>query len=358
MVLKVPSNPNHSMIPRASASSVGCFLVRHFWAHVFRNTGVVHLFSVCAHGSFIGGFQKSALLEPFFHPSMQNLMWKRSCGKGPRPPALPPPLPAVRLAWERAEEQSVIQGRKAVWLRRRSLKGKSALVFSKKQLQAGGGCFVPKMVLRSRVETARAAVCDRKKGGRRGKGCPFWFCFPCPRFGFRFEKRRSSATSGGSLPTAGRVPAGLEIGASGRGSALAVFCPSLCCDAADTWRPWSHVRWTRRGGDPGLLQTLRGQLRSCNPAPSPWDRWCEAEEVSNVPRPLAPSNGSGLGWLLTQSRERETKPRLVKMFWGAAGGSPAQGYEDEEGPGASLLRGEAEGAGLVQPGEEKAERGP
>ena len=34
------------------------------------------------------------------------------------------------------------------------------------------------------------------------------------------------------------------------------------------------------------------------------------------------------------------------------------GYEDEEGTGASLLRGEAEGAGLVQPGEEKAERGP
>ena len=29
-----------------------------------------------------------------------------------------------------------------------------------------------------------------------------------------------------------------------------------------------------------------------------------------------------------------------------------------EGTGASLLRGEAEGAGLVQPGEEKAERGP
>jgi len=35
-----------------------------------------------------------------------------------------------------------------------------------------------------------------------------------------------------------------------------------------------------------------------------------------------------------------------------------KGYEDDEGTGASLLRGEAEGAGLVQPGEEKAERGP
>jgi len=31
-----------------------------------------------------------------------------------------------------------------------------------------------------------------------------------------------------------------------------------------------------------------------------------------------------------------------------------EGYEDEEGTGTSLLRGEAEGAGLVQPGEEKA----
>ena len=43
---------------------------------------------------------------------------------------------------------------------------------------------------------------------------------------------------------------------------------------------------------------------------------------------------------------------------GATGESPAEGCEDEEGTGASLLRGEAEGAGLVQPGEEKAERGP
>jgi len=44
--------------------------------------------------------------------------------------------------------------------------------------------------------------------------------------------------------------------------------------------------------------------------------------------------------------------------WGATGESPAEGYEDEEGSGASLLRGEAGGAGLVQPGEEKAVRGP
>jgi len=36
----------------------------------------------------------------------------------------------------------------------------------------------------------------------------------------------------------------------------------------------------------------------------------------------------------------------------------AEGYEDGEGTGASLLRQEAEGAGLVQPEEEKAVRGP
>ena len=35
-----------------------------------------------------------------------------------------------------------------------------------------------------------------------------------------------------------------------------------------------------------------------------------------------------------------------------------EGYKDGEGTGASFLREEAEGAGLVQPEEEKAERGP
>ena len=35
-----------------------------------------------------------------------------------------------------------------------------------------------------------------------------------------------------------------------------------------------------------------------------------------------------------------------------------EGYEDGEVTGTSLLRGEAEGAGLVQPEEEKAARGP
>jgi len=46
---------------------------------------------------------------------------------------------------------------------------------------------------------------------------------------------------------------------------------------------------------------------------------------------------------------------LLETF--STGESPAEGYEDGEGTGASLLRGEAEGAGLVQPGEEKAEKG-
>jgi len=35
-----------------------------------------------------------------------------------------------------------------------------------------------------------------------------------------------------------------------------------------------------------------------------------------------------------------------------------KGYKDGEGTGASPLRGEVEGTGLVQPGEEKAARGP
>jgi len=48
----------------------------------------------------------------------------------------------------------------------------------------------------------------------------------------------------------------------------------------------------------------------------------------------------------------------VQERWGATGETPAEGYEDEEGTGTSLLRGEAEGAGLVQPEEEKAARGP
>ena len=35
-----------------------------------------------------------------------------------------------------------------------------------------------------------------------------------------------------------------------------------------------------------------------------------------------------------------------------------EGYKDDEGTGASVLQGEAEGAGLVQPEEEKAVREP
>ena len=48
----------------------------------------------------------------------------------------------------------------------------------------------------------------------------------------------------------------------------------------------------------------------------------------------------------------------VQERWRATGESPAEGYEDDEGTGASLLWGKAEGAGLVQPEEEKAARGP
>jgi len=58
---------------------------------------------------------------------------------------------------------------------------------------------------------------------------------------------------------------------------------------------------------------------------------------------------------LVERNEVLTAPILeLIQFWapqfkkdGATGENPAEGYEDEEGTGASLLRGEAEGAGLV-----------
>ena len=43
--------------------------------------------------------------------------------------------------------------------------------------------------------------------------------------------------------------------------------------------------------------------------------------------------------------------------WGATEESPAEGYEDDKWTRESLLLGESEGAGLVCPEEEKAERG-
>jgi len=45
-------------------------------------------------------------------------------------------------------------------------------------------------------------------------------------------------------------------------------------------------------------------------------------------------------------------------YCGATGESPAEGYKDDEGTGASLLQGNTDGAGLVSPEEEQAERGP
>jgi len=47
----------------------------------------------------------------------------------------------------------------------------------------------------------------------------------------------------------------------------------------------------------------------------------------------------------------------VQETQGATGESPAEGYKGDEGTGASLQQGKAEGTGLVYPGEEKAERG-
>jgi len=44
----------------------------------------------------------------------------------------------------------------------------------------------------------------------------------------------------------------------------------------------------------------------------------------------------------------------MRSYWTES----STGLRDDEGTGASLLQGEAEGAGLVQPKEEKAARGP
>jgi len=70
--------------------------------------------------------------------------------------------------------------------------------------------------------------------------------------------------------------------------------------------------------------------------------------VGQSPAPAQPSSVcTGCSRLKIQSNPRR-----------ATRESPAEGYEDDEGTGASLLRGKVEGAGLVQPGEEKAARGP
>ena len=45
-------------------------------------------------------------------------------------------------------------------------------------------------------------------------------------------------------------------------------------------------------------------------------------------------------------------------FLSWSGESPAEGCKGDEGTGASCLQGKAEGAGLAEPEEEKAERGP
>ena len=79
---------------------------------------------------------------------------------------------------------------------------------------------------------------------------------------------------------------------------------------------------------------------------------CEQQVERGSPSPLLCPSETPYGAL------RPVLGSPLQDRWGAAGESPAEGYEDDEGTGASLLRGEAEGAGLVQPEEEKAARGP
>jgi len=95
---------------------------------------------------------------------------------------------------------------------------------------------------------------------------------------------------------------------------------------------------------PGSQGTGGTKIWGFKPSPGP------AAQVLNPPA-LVVLRGSSL-------QESRRSQGWTPWMERGTGESPAQGCEDEEGTGASLLRGEAEGAGLVQPGEEKAARGP
>ena len=83
------------------------------------------------------------------------------------------------------------------------------------------------------------------------------------------------------------------------------------------------------------------------PAPGPC--WAQPQQAPALARML-PEEAEESRGLFTAARLQVPAPPEEERR--------DQGYEDGEETGASLLRGEAEGAGLVQPGEEKAERGP
>ena len=119
----------------------------------------------------------------------------------------------------------------------------------------------------------------------------------------------------------------------------------------------------------GKLRTVRGSCsRASSPASSQLPGFrapalliCSAERnfFQRIGKARIGLSGDEV---LARRGEQEVgglEPVPPRSLWlGATGESPAEGYEDGEGTGASLLRGETEGAGLVQPGEEKAARGP
>jgi len=74
--------------------------------------------------------------------------------------------------------------------------------------------------------------------------------------------------------------------------------------------------------------------------------------LAKVPTYLMPCYFSIFIWS-TISRYGAPIPE-VQERQRAVGEDPEEGHEDDQGDGAPPLQGQAEGAGLVQPGEEKA----
>jgi len=135
----------------------------------------------------------------------------------------------------------------------------------------------------------------------------------------------------------------------------------LCCEGLAQGKALRAVGLTVPGtAEPGPRRPRSSRLcpRPALPITSKSEQWqllCPHDGAQLHPRRRALPT-----WPST-SRNEETinsKPPMTAHFNGACGQQLPLGPGRAASAGASLLRGEAEGAGLVQPGEEKAERGP